>query len=100
MAVITKYDMKISNEEYCSYLKTLTNKIYKLLPLKEEGLDWEKHLDTIMIEISGFGSLIGAQPSLISLLAKLESLNSTKDFMSYRKTIFECLNEVEALYVK
>ena len=53
-----------------------------------------------MIEISGFGSLVGVQPSLISLLAKLESLNSAKDFMSYRKTIFECLNEVEALYVK
>ena len=100
MVVVTKYDMKISNEEYCSYLKTLTNKVYKLLPLREEGLDWCKHLNTIMIEISGFGSLIGAQPSLISLLAKLESLNSAKDFMSYRKTIFECLNEVEALYVK
>ena len=100
MGVITKYDMRISNEEYCSYLKTLTNKIYKLLPLKEEGLDWEKHLDTIMIEISGFGSLVGVQPSLISLLAKLESLNSERDFMSYRKTIFECLNEIEALYVK
>ena len=100
MVVITKYDMRISNEEYCSYLKTLTNKIYKLLPLKEEGLDWEKHLDTIMIEISGFGNLVGVQPNLISLLAKLEGLYSMKDFMSYRKTIFECLNEVEALYVK
>ena len=100
MAVITKYDMRISKEEYNSYLKTLTNKVYKLLPLREEGLDWGKHLNTIMIEISGLGSLIGAQPSLISLLAKLESLNSAKDFMSYRKTIFECLNEVEALYVK
>lgn len=100
MDVITKYDMRISKEEYNSYLKTLTNKIYKLLPLREEGLDWVKHLNTIMIEISGFGSLVGVQPSLISLLAKLESLNSVRDFMSYRKTIFECLNEVEALYVK
>lgn len=100
MDVITKYDMRISKEEYNSYLKTLTNKIYKLLPLREEGLDWGKHLNTTMIEISGFGSLVGAQPSLISLLAKLESLNSARDFMSYRKTIFECLNEVEALYVK
>lgn len=100
MDVITKYDMRISKEEYNSYLKTLTNKIYKLLPLREEGLDWSKHLNTTMIEISGFGSLVGVQPSLISLLAKLESLNSARDFMSYRKTIFECLNEVEALYVK
>ena len=100
MAVITKYDMRISKEEYNSYLKTLTNKVYKLLPLREEGLDWDKHLNTTMIEISGFGSLIGAQPSLIILLAKLESLNSEINFMAYRKTIFECLNEIEALYVK
>ena len=100
MAVITKYDMRISKEEYNSYLKTLTNKVYKLLPLREEGLDWCKHLNTIMIEISGFGNLVEVQPNLISLLAKLEGLYSMKDFMSYRKTIFECLNEVEALYVK
>ena len=100
MAVITKYDMRISKEEYNSYLKTLTNKVYKLLPLREEGLDWDKHLNTIIIEISGFGNLVGVQPTLISLLAKLVGLYSMKDFMSYRKTIFECLNEVEALYVK
>lgn len=97
MSVITKYDMKISDKEFDTYLKILKNKIYKLLPLREEELEWEKHLDTIVIEVFGLSELIGFQPRLISLLAKLESLHSLEDFMSYRKTIFECLNEVEEL---
>lgn len=97
MNVITKYNMNITEKEFDSYLKVLKNKIYKLLPLREENLEWEKHLDTIIIEVSGLGELIGAQPKLISLLAKLESLHSLESFMTYRKTIFECLNEVEDL---
>lgn len=90
--------MSIERDEFSAYLNLLKNKTYKLLPLREEGLDWEKHLDTISIEVSGLAELIGAKPRLISLLSKLESLHSTEDFMTYRKTIFECLNEIEVLH--
>jgi len=75
-------------------LKRITNQIYKLLPNREEGLDWEKPLQTLIIELTGMSRLLPDQTELFSLLCKLEALNSLTgedDFPLYRKTIFECL---------
>lgn len=93
----TKYGMKVERVDFELYLITLKNKIYKLLPLKEEQLDWSKYLNTVIVEVSGLNELFNNQPQLISLLAKLEGLYRLEDFMLYRRTIFECLNIVEDL---
>ncbi len=93
----TKYGMKVEEVDFELYLIGLKNKVYKLLPLKEEDLDWRKYLNTVMIEISGLSELFGNKPQLISLLSKLEGLYKLEDFMLYRRTIFECLNMVEDL---
>ena len=93
----TKYGMKVDKVDFELYLITLKNKIYKLLPLKEEHLDWSKYLNTVIVEVSGLNELFNNQPQLISLLAKLEGLYKLEDFMLYRRTIFECLNIVEDL---
>lgn len=93
----TKYGMKVEEVDFELYLIGLKNKIYKLLPLKEEELDWNKYLNTVMVEISGLSELFNNQPQLISLLSKLEGLYRLEDFMLYRRTIFECLNIVEDL---
>lgn len=98
MHVKTKYDMEIQEKDFIVYLNSLKNKVYKLLPLREEKLEWEKHLQTVMVEVTGLNNLIGTQPSLICLLAKLESLNTIDNFMTYRKTIFECLNIIEEFH--
>ena len=89
--------MKVEEVDFELYLIGLKNKIYKLLPLKEEELDWNKYLNTVMVEISGLSELFNNQPQLISLLSKLEGLYRLEDFMLYRRTIFECLNIVEDL---
>jgi hypothetical protein len=64
---------------------------------REENLEWGKHLNTILIELSGLNELLSNQVYLLSLLAKLESLYKLEDFMLYRKTIFECLGIIEQL---
>ena len=91
----TKYGMEVNKENFYSYLITLKNKIYKLLPLREEKLEWRKYLETILIEISGLNKLFNNTVNLISLLSKLEGLVDLEEFVLYRKTIFECLNIVE-----
>ncbi|MCF0126438.1 MAG: hypothetical protein HUJ68_11940 [Clostridia bacterium] len=91
----TKYGMEVNKENFYSYLITLKNKIYKLLPLREEKLEWRKYLETILIEISGLNKLFNNKVNLISLLSKLEGLFDLEEFVLYRKTIFECLNIVE-----
>jgi hypothetical protein len=99
--MILKYDANISNEAIVANLKRLTNQIYKLLPSREEGADWQKPLTTIIEEFSGMDELfLNHHKILFSLLCKLQGLsifNEENDFFVFRKTIFECLGLVSEL---
>ena len=101
-----KYNLNFKKNAVSSNLNRLTNHIYKLLPLREEGADWKSVLETIFIEIQGMNSLyLFSQPALFSLVCKLEGLffikedteNSNDNFLIFRKTIFECLSLLEGL---
>lgn len=74
----------------------LRNQIFKLLPNREEGVDWVRPLDTIVVEVCGMYKIFTQQQDLIfSLLCKLEGLYELTDYDSFglfRRTIFECLN--------
>lgn len=99
--MLLKYNCEINNQAITSHLKKLTNQIYKLLPSREEGSDWEKPLATIIEEFAGMDRLLSDQHTILfSILCKLEGLyNLTQpdDFGLYRKTIFECLSLVQEL---
>lgn len=80
-------------------LKRLTNQIWKLIPMKENGEDWEKHLSNVLIELAGLQVLFDNQLDFLILLSKLEGLRVQEDipFTLYRKTIFnsiELLNKI------
>ena len=91
--MITKYETEISNEIIITNLKRLINQTYKLLPNKEEGIDWATPLSTIIEEIAGMNNLFNAElgPDTLSLISKLEGLFEIdeRDFFSFRRTIFE-----------
>ena len=93
--MIIKYECDIQTEAICANLKRITNQIYKLLPLREEGGNWEKPLLTIIEEMAGMSRLLFDQhETLFLLLCKLEglfTLTEEDDFESYRRTIFDCL---------
>ena len=82
-------------------LKRIINQTYKLLPMREEGRDWKKPLQTLIEELSGMKRLIDGQDDLFFLiLCKMEgliSLNKNEDMPNYRRTIFECLGLLNAL---
>ena len=82
-------------------LKKLTNQIYKLLPNREEDIDWQTPLGTIIEELSGMDKLlIDYHDVLFPLLCKLKGLydlNKEEDFFLYRRTIFECLNLLSSI---
>ena len=94
--MILKYDFNIENNAVQLNLRTLTNQTYKLLPIREEGADWQKPLTTILEELSGMDSLLfGQHSTLFTLICKLEGLfklTEENDFLLYRGVIFECLN--------
>ena len=92
----TKYGIIIDNAAIVANLKRITNQVYKLLPSREEGADWEKPLTTLIEEVSGMDRvLLGQHDILFPLLCKLEGLfvlTQTDDFLLFRRTIFECLS--------
>lgn len=95
-----KYDIEIANEAIIDNLDRITNQVFKLLPSREEGSDWEMPLHNLMLEIGGMNKLLIDQTILFSLLCKMESLLSLKredDYFDFRKIIFECLGLIKEL---
>jgi hypothetical protein len=96
-----KYNANISNEAIVANLKRITNQVYKLLPNREEGADWEKPLLTLLEELAGMDRiLIGQHSTLFLLLCKLEglfTLTAKEDFALFRGIIFECLGLINNL---
>lgn len=91
-----KYGVIIDNNSISRNLKRLTNQIYKLLPEREEELDWRSPLNTIIVELAGMDRLLIDQHDILfPLLCKLEGLlilTQPEDFYMFRRTIFECLS--------
>ena len=99
--MLIKYGAEIQDSSVHFNLKRITNQVYKLLPSREEGLDWEKPLSTLIEEIAGMDRiLIGQHDILFPLLCKLEGLfklTGKDDFPLFRRIIFECLNLISQL---
>ena len=97
--MLIKYDANIDNSAINNNLKRITNQIYRLLPVREEGGEWKKPLSTLIEELSGMDSLLIDQHAILfSLLCKLEGLLVLdEDFQLFRRTIFECLNLISSL---
>jgi len=93
---MNKYNLEINEKVFQSNLKRNINLIYKLLPMREEGADWTKPLETIIEELVGMNQLlVDLQPALFPIICKLEglfSLTEEKDMALFRRVIFECLS--------
>lgn len=99
--MIIKYNIEISSKAVDKELERLLNQIYKLLPSREEGVNWELPLSTVIEEIAGMHRLLIDQEDIVfPLLCKLEGLFTLKgedDFFVFRRTIFECLGMINNL---
>lgn len=90
----TKYGFEFTKEEIEKEIIRLTNQLWKLIPMKENNEDWEKQLETVLIDIAGKNEIFVLNSHFLQLLSKLEGLRAVKDvsFSIYRKTVFECIN--------
>lgn len=90
---MTVYDSEVNNEVIAFNLRRLKNQIFHLLPSNEEGEDWLKPLDTIILEIAGLSNLFPDDVKIFELLSKLEGLKAQGkeiEFQWFRRIIFEC----------
>ena len=95
--LLTKYGFFVSIEEVNKEVKRLTNQLWKLIPMREHEEDWQKQLDTVILEIAGLNELFVTAP-YIQLLSKLEGMRVLNmDFELYRKTVFESISLLQEL---
>ena len=97
---LTKYDFTIPDDVLEKNIARLTNQTWKLIPMKENEEDWEKQLDTVILEIAGLNEIFIESPQFLQLLAKLEGIRAVQavsDFSLYRKTVFEAIGLLRGL---
>lgn len=56
--MITKYHTDISDEVMEKNIVRLTNQLWKLIPMRENEEDWDKQLNTVIIEIAGLNEIL------------------------------------------
>ena len=71
------------------YANTLKNKLFGLLCEYEKGREWEKFLDSILIELMGF-ELEDRTINYYTLFYKISSLRYLR-YEYFRSTIFDCM---------
>lgn len=65
--------------------------------MREHNEDWQKQLDTVLLEIAGLNELF-MDSLFLQLLSKLEGLRVIEtDFELYRKTVFETISLIQEL---
>lgn len=88
-----KYNIDFSKEEIKNEIIRLTNQLWKLIPMWENNENWEKQLNTVILDIAGKDEIFLHNSHFLQLLSKLEGLRVEEvEFNIYRKTIFECIN--------
>lgn len=89
----TKYCFSFPSEVMSKTIIRLTNQVWKLIPMRENNEDWEKQLNTVILEIAGLNEIFILDPQFLQILSKLEGLKKVDcDFGLFRKTIFEVIN--------
>lgn len=89
---MTKYNLDLDIQPE---INRLTNHLWKLIPMRENGENWELQLTTVINEIVGLNEILNYSNNYLVLLAKLEGLlHSESTFDFYRKTVFEAISLV------
>ena len=98
MILLDKYNIKFPEEPISKNITRLTNQMWKLIPMRENEENWEKQLETVIVEVVGLNEIFVMCPTFLQLLSKLEGLRVKEtNFELYRKTVFECINLIQEL---
>ena len=95
--LLNKYGIDIPEEDVNKNVRRLTNQLWKLIPMREHEEDWQKQLDTVILEIAGLNEIFMGS-AFLQTLSKLEALRIKEtNFELYRKTICECISLIQGL---
>lgn len=96
--MITSSGEEINEELLGSYFRTLVNRFFKILPIREDGdQTLPTYLKTLQVELFGLRSLIpdvGNDPMFLTLLSVLQYFRDTPDapVEDVRREVFRTIN--------
>lgn len=85
--------MEQNKNTQANYNNKLKSKLFGLLCEYEKGGEWEKILDSIVIELMGYDNS-KKTPNYYTLCYKLTSLRYLR-YEYFRKTVFDCMSLIE-----
>lgn len=91
------YDIEFNNTIIIRDMRRLVNQIWKLLPMRENDEDWQKQLDSVLIEIRGLGKMFGDELNYLIIISSLEGLTENTDFIVFRSEIFSIISMMTEL---
>lgn len=91
------YDNEFDDTLVAKDLRRLVNQIWKLLPMKENEEDWQKQLDSVLIELRGLHAMFGGELDFLILISQLEGLRAADTFMLYRTMVFNAISTMTEL---
>ncbi|MFA5559525.1 MAG: hypothetical protein WDA59_08790 [Methanofastidiosum sp.] len=84
-----------------NYLDRLVGKIYKALCILEENPEnAKKYLNSLTVELDGFTHYYSDDSYIISTLFSLQGIKQCTDHNVWRKTVLECIDNVNKLKAK
>lgn len=97
----TKYGGELDNNSLQEYFKHLINRLWKILPMKEQNcLTLDKYLFNLRIELMGGERILLSSGLFIELINNLESLSDLDKKEEYKPQIFKCINICEKIINK
>ena len=84
------YNIEISNALEEGYNNKLKSKLFHLLCEREEGGEWQKFLDSILIELMG----VEEEKRTINYYILFRKLSAARylEYSYFRSTIFDCMS--------
>jgi sulfur relay (sulfurtransferase) DsrF/TusC family protein len=97
-----------NNERLTTYLNTVINSVFKILPLyEEENVGLETYIESLLFELYGLDKVVGMEQSYeyVSLLSTLESVkievvNEESKKTTVKREVFKCINIIKNMVVK
>jgi hypothetical protein len=97
-----------NNERLTTYLNTVINSVFKILPLyEEENVGLETYIESLLFELYGLDKVVDMEQSYeyVSLLSTLESVKMEVVKEDSKKTtvkreVFKCINIIKNMVAK
>ena len=63
--LITKYNFNIPIDTFEKNNTRLVNQLWKLIPMRENAENWQRQLNTVILEVAGLGEILSSLPQFL-----------------------------------